>query len=251
MTIRPTIIRPEETASTNSYLLDLLASQPLPEGAVVVTNRQTAGRGQLDGGGWESAPGLNITMSVLLRPPKMYARRQFILSQIASLAVKDTLDRYAGGISIKWPNDIYCNDNKICGMLIENTLAGEYVTASIVGIGLNVNQDSFPPMDARPISLSMITGSKHDLEEILQSLLGRLLCRYADATRPGAALAPVQTAYAAALYRREGMHPYRDKGGLFLASIEGVENDGYLKLRLESGETRRYAFKEVSCVWDE
>lgn len=242
-------IRLEETRSTNSYLLDLLSSsEALPEGTVIAADRQTEGRGQQGGGGWESAPGLNITMSILLRPKKLYARRQFILSQIAALAVKETIDGYSGGVTVKWPNDIYYNDKKICGILIENNLTGNYVSTSVVGIGLNVNQTDFPPMDVDPVSLSMITGRRHNCEEIMRQTAERLLCIYADASRSASGLEAVRSKYSAALYRREGLHLYRDSEGEFMASIEGVEDDGYLRLRPESGETRRYAFKEVSCA---
>ena len=117
----PQIIRLEEASSTNHYLRDLLARGPLPEGSVVVTENQTAGRGQI-GNVWESEPGKNLTFSLVLYPDCIPANRQFLISQIAALSVKETLEAYTGDVTVKWPNDIYWKDKKICGMLIENDL---------------------------------------------------------------------------------------------------------------------------------
>lgn len=110
-----------ETTSTNNYLRGLVGKEPLPEGSIVVTEYQTAGRGQV-GNTWESEPGKNLMFSIILYPDFLPANRQFLISQIAALSVKETLDAYVDGITVKWPNDIYWHDQKICGMLIENDL---------------------------------------------------------------------------------------------------------------------------------
>ena len=116
----PLIILPE-TDSTNNYLTQLCNEQQsaVREFTTVIAERQTAGKGQR-GNSWESEDCRNITFSFVLYPTFIEARRQFILSQIVSLSIKEELDQWTEGISIKWPNDIYWNEKKICGILIEN-----------------------------------------------------------------------------------------------------------------------------------
>lgn len=120
--------------STNSALAAVAASRR--HGYTIMARTQTAGRGQR-GNTWEAEPGANITMSVLLRPQGLEARDQFALSEAVSLGITDTLARHGIDARIKWPNDIYVGDMKICGILIENSLAGSLVERSIAGIGLN------------------------------------------------------------------------------------------------------------------
>ena len=117
----PEIIHIRETNSTNNYLKELLQTQNVDEGTVVWADFQSAGKGQR-GNGWESEAGKNILFSIVLFPGFIKAGEQFILSQIVSLAVANCLQEYTAGISIKWPNDIYWNEKKICGILLEKQL---------------------------------------------------------------------------------------------------------------------------------
>ena len=135
------IIGLEETDSTNRYLSDLCDNAPsAPAEYTTVTARfQTSGKGQR-GNSWESEAGQNLLFSTVLYPRFVEARRQFVLSQIVSLAVKEELDTYTEGISIKWPNDIYWHEKKICGMLIENVLEGNRIGRCIPGIGINIQR---------------------------------------------------------------------------------------------------------------
>ncbi|MDE5982764.1 MAG: biotin--[acetyl-CoA-carboxylase] ligase, partial [Duncaniella sp.] len=140
MTI-PHIITLPEAGSTNTELAAIAAESP--HGTVVTTRCQTAGRGQR-GNTWEAAPGRNITMSVLLKPETILAREQFAVSEAVSLAIVTVLRRHLPAeahVAIKWPNDIYVNDLKICGILIENSLIGNRIGHSIAGIGININQE--------------------------------------------------------------------------------------------------------------
>ena len=137
------LIHISETNSTNSYLQTLCAKQQgVAAFTTVVADFQTSGRGQR-GNSWESEPKKNLLFSFVLFPDFLEARRQFLISQIVSLAIKEELDSYADDFSIKWPNDIYWKDKKICGMLIENDLMGRNISQSISGIGINVNQEAF------------------------------------------------------------------------------------------------------------
>lgn len=237
------IIRLEETASTNSYLCGLVEKEPLAEGSVVVADFQTAGRGQ-KGNSWESERGKNLMFSVILYPHFLPANRQFLISQITALSVKETLDEYVDGIAVKWPNDIYWHDRKICGMLIENDLSGKELRFSVLGIGININQREFRSNAPNPVSLAQITGLEYDRDEILNKFLKRLHERYRDLLRGHED--DIREDYRNTLYRSDGFYMYRDSGGAFEARIKEVETTGHLLLELRSGELRRYAFKEVS-----
>lgn len=239
----PQIIRLEETASTNSYLREWVEREHVAEGSVVVADFQTAGRGQT-GNSWESEGGKNLMFSVVLYPDFLPANRQFLISQITALSVKETLEEYADGITVKWPNDIYRRDGKICGMLIENDLSGRELRLSVLGIGININQREFRSDAPNPVSLAQITGQEYDRDEILNKFLKRLHERYLDLLRGRED--DIRRDYRNALYRGNGFHRYRDGGGAFEARIKEVETTGHLLLELRCGELRRYAFKEVS-----
>ena len=241
----PRIIRLQKTDSTNNYLHALARPEQLGEGSVVWAEFQTAGRGQI-GNSWESAEGENLTFSVVLYPTFLLANRQFLISQITALSVKQTLDRYVDDITVKWPNDIYWRDRKICGMLIENDLSGQFIYSSILGIGININQKEFKSNAPNPVSLYQIIGKRTDRENFLQEFLERLYANYLLLLQEKEVL--IQEAYRQSLYRREGFYLYEDANGRFEAAIEEIEPSGYLHLRLRDNTIRRYEFKEVRFV---
>ena len=246
---QPRIIRLEETTSTNNYLRGLVGKEPLPEGSIVVTEYQTAGRGQV-GNTWESEPGKNLMFSVILYPDFLPANRQFLISQIAALSVKETLDAYVDGITVKWPNDIYWNEKKICGILIENDLSGHHIGRSISGIGVNINQDVFRSNAPNPISLKQITGKDHDRYLILANIMKRVKEYYtllqADTSNNAADI--ITERYVRSLFRRNGFHRYADADGEFLACLLRVEPDGRFILKDQTGKERGYLFKEVQYL---
>jgi len=239
------IQRLEETDSTNKYLREQLSRETLPQFTVITTRFQSSGRGQR-GNSWESERGKNLLFSVLLRPNFISAKSQFVISQITSLAIIEALSRFAPGFTIKWPNDIYWNEQKICGMLIENDLAGINISESILGIGVNINQDAFVGNAPNPISLKTITGKEQDNEEILTDILHRLSVCY-DLLQQGD-METINNRYHDSLFRKDAFYRYSDKNGSFSAKIVRVEQDGKLILYTESGEERGYLFKEVQCV---
>ena len=243
----PQILWLKETDSTNNHLRRLLDKEQLPEGSLVVTDFQTAGKGQV-GNSWESEAGENLMFSILLYPDFIPANRQFLISQIASLSVKETLDAYTDFIQVKWPNDIYWKDRKICVMLIENDLSGQLLYCSIIGIGLNLNQSLFRSNAPNPISLTQITGKKYDREEVLNRFLRIFFQYYCLLLQEKEE--EVRIAYMQALYHGEGYHRYRDGQGQFEARIQAIEPTGHLILQLRDGEQRRYAFKEVTTLVD-
>lgn len=241
----PQIMHLPEVVSTNQSLRACIGSRLLPEGSVLWADNQTAGRGQM-GNSWESEPGKNLTFSVVLYPDVIPVNRQFLLSQITALSVQETLSQYTDEVRIKWPNDIYWKDQKICGMLVENDLAGTTIYCSIIGIGLNLNQDCFVSNAPNPISLTQITGKHYDREEILHQFLSRFYSYYLLLLQEKEE--EIRQAYQSVLYRNDAYYPYQDAEGSFDACIEGIELTGHLLLKLRDGSIRRYAFKEVSCL---
>lgn len=214
----------------------------MEELTVVVADFQTSGRGQR-GNSWESAPGKNLLFSTVIFPEFLEARRQFLISQIISLAIKEELDTYTTDISIKWPNDIYWKEKKICGMLIENDLMGRNISQSIIGIGININQEIFHSSAPNPVSLLQITEEEHDLFEILKNIMLRIQSYYSLLKKGDTTSIACQ--YEKSLFRREGMHRYKDANGEFLARIVCVEPEGKLILEDEKLIKRGYMFKEV------
>lgn len=242
------IRRLETTDSTNNLLASLCDAQPLPEFTTVWAENQTAGKGQR-GNSWESEYGKNLLFSTVCYPDTLPARHQFLLSMALSLAVCDTLSTYTGSISIKWPNDIYWKDKKICGILIENELQGTCIARCIAGIGINVNQTNFRSSAPNPVSLKHITGQDIDRNMLLTRFLEHFIPLYqALRNQPDETAARLHQRYLEHLYRRNGLYPYADENGTFQARILTTEPDGHLLLEDENGQVRRYAFKEVQYI---
>ena len=243
----PHYIKVSQTASTNTYLSRLAAT--LPGGTVIYTPCQTAGRGQ-KGNSWESEDGKNLTFSLLLKRPPLKARDQFYLSEAAALAVVEALTALAGdGFTVKWPNDVYWQDKKICGMLLENSLDGSDIATCIVGIGLNVNQERFVSDAPNPVSLLNITGQEHDLESLLKRVCSRIE-QLVNTLDNATAREQLHRQYMAVLYRNDGQqHLWEDAAGhRFMASVAGIAPDGTLTLQHDDGTTRDYLFKEVKHI---
>ena len=245
-----------EVHSTNSWLLEQLQQgNDLADGTVVWTDAQTAGRGQR-GNVWESEPGKNLTFSLLLRPDTLAPRDQFVISEVAALSVLYGLqtvlpDDVAQRVSVKWPNDVYVGDEKICGMLVENQLQGSKIAYSIVGIGLNVNQEKWVGNAPNPTSVKCQIGKDTALLPLLNAICDRIyLGMEALSASPEEMFQQLHADYVTHLYRSEGFHPYVDaESGLpFEAELVDVESNGILHLRDKEGKERAYGFKEVKFV---
>jgi len=156
--------------STNHFALALIRDKKPAEGTVVVAEEQTEGKG-LDGNIWDSEPGKNLTFSVIIYPDFLDPSNQFYLNIITSLAVRDALKQCLPEekICIKWPNDIYHGDKKISGILIKNQISGVTLQSSIIGVGININQEKFDASVPNPVSVKMITGNDYDSAVCLQS----------------------------------------------------------------------------------
>lgn len=231
------IIHIKETNSTNRWLKENGKGN-----MVAVADFQTAGKG-CGSNSWESEKGKNLTFSLLIHPIEIHASRQFLISEAVSVALCKTLARYLESptpLSIKWPNDIYYGDRKICGMLIENMLQGSTIKDSIIGIGLNVNQETFRSDAPNPVSMYQILGRETDRETLLEEFLKQLEQAFKSKDTP--------TAYRRLLYHRDGYFDYEDARGRFKAKLLDVLLGGNLVLLDTEGTARYYAFKEVIFV---
>ena len=232
----------KETPSTNELLWNKIRQENLPEGFVLYTDFQLAGKGQL-GNSWESERSKNLLFSMVLYPEKIMPDKQFVISELVSVAIKNTLDTYCKDISIKWPNDIYWKDKKIGGILIENSLQGKNIRFSVIGIGLNVNQTTFVSNAPNPVSLSMILGKDADLLQLMNQIHSQIMQLYIRLD-----ITSIHKTYCDMLYRKNGYHVYRVDDKEFDAKIIGVDLDGRLNLETKEGECCNYYFKEVSFV---
>lgn len=215
---------------------------------VVWTKRQTAGRGQM-GNGWESEADKNISFSMLLKPEFIHPREQFVISQLTALAVAESVA--LDGVSIKWPNDIYVDDDKLAGILIENRLQGQKLSHCVLGIGININQEHWVGNAPNPTSMKLKSGIETDPEEMLNKVTQRITHYYTmlKADTVGTT-ALIKQRFMQKLYRREGFFPYRDaeSGEAFEAKINDILTDGRMVLGLADGTERTYWFKEVKFV---
>lgn len=230
--------------STNAWLQQALLEQQLPEGVLVYTSYQTNGRGQLTNV-WESEKDKNLLFSMLFTPVWLPVKDQFVLSQAVALGVVRFLNKFQAGFKVKWPNDIYWNDKKIAGILIENNLQGAVIGSSVVGIGLNINQMEFLNDAPNPVSLAQITGQTYSLQTCLTELQQTIWQAYLQAQHNPR---QIRNDYLNVLYRYQTWAMYQDETGLFEGKITDVENRGYLHVLSSNGQAKRYAFKEVHFV---
>ena len=229
------IVHIDETDSTNRWLKDH------GEGTMVVaTDYQTAGKG-CGSNSWESERGKNLTFSMLIHPDGIAAREQFRITEVVSVALCRTLQPYIyNKVEIKWPNDIYVGDRKLCGILIENRLQGNVIVDCIIGIGLNVNQRVFLSDAPNPVSMYQLTGQETDREALLADFLQTFDQEWQSKANG--------SEYRELLYRKGKDGLYEAKTGRFVAKLTDVLPDGRLLLVDEAGKERTYAFKEVSFI---
>ncbi|UTA67017.1 biotin--[acetyl-CoA-carboxylase] ligase [Emticicia sp. 21SJ11W-3] len=228
--------------STNDVAAEKIQNEKIFDGTLVITSDQTAGRGQR-GNTWETMPGQNITMSVILKPDFLSAADQFNLNIAVSLGVHLFLSKYIqAGLTVKWPNDIYVGNRKMGGILIENSLAGSRLSHAIVGIGVNINQLSFS--NSKVISLRLATQQD---EFDLEALVGELcvcLEKYYLQLRNGH-IAEQKKEYLQHLFRFDETHYYTSGQERFAGKIVDVAPNGALMIEV-NGAVRTFDFKEVA-----
>ncbi len=244
--MKPNIIHLTETGSTNSYAIEMLAKDRPEEGCVIITDHQTLGKGT-DTNTWESEKGKNLTFSLILYPT-FTADKQFILNKVISLGICNFLQAELSqdDVTIKWPNDIYIADKKICGILIQNSVIGNQLNYMIVGIGFNVNQTNFKSDAPNPVSMKMITGKTYDLNEILDKLLSFIFEKYVSLKSLSSR--QIENEYHEALYRREEWHEFIVNGMKTYARITGTNTYGQLLLETESRQLLTCDLSEVKFI---
>ena len=198
----------DETSSTNEYLKEILSDNNLLEGLAVVAKYQNSGKGQGENS-WESECDKNLTFSLLLKPKFIEAEHMFMVSKIISLGIINYLNSLnpESIFTIKWPNDIYYNNKKLAGILIENSLWGSKLNYSIIGIGININQEVFISNAPNPISLKNIFGEEFNLNECLNAILEHI--NYWYNSLKNREFERINSTYLSNLYRKNGLFEYQ------------------------------------------
>jgi BirA family biotin operon repressor/biotin-[acetyl-CoA-carboxylase] ligase len=245
MIIGNNLIFYENLPSTNARAAHLLKNCEIQEGTIIYTNYQSAGRGQ-KGDSWESEDGKNLLFSVVLFPSMIHPADQFFISMSVSLGICDFLKRYIPSFMIKWPNDIYVNNDKIAGILIENSIMSDHIENTIAGIGLNINQKKFLSDAENPVSLSIITGENYDLAICLEQLASDLDESYKQLLSGN--FAQIKHKYVSKLYRLNQWCNFRDQFGIYSGRIISVTDTGRLQIERPDGNIIEYSFKEVDFI---
>ncbi len=238
----------ESLDSTNKYMFDFITKNEADEGMVVIANTQTQGKGNANNK-WESEADKNLTFSILLKPDFIDAEDQFSITQIISLSILNALSKYldANRLRVKWPNDIYFSDKKLGGILIQNTIKGPKISNSVVGIGINVNQEKFTSDAPNPGSIMLITHEVVDKEILLKEILNNINDYYSRLM-----LFPsnkwLENQYLEKLYAINETLSFKDKNGEFKGMIRGIDKFGRIIISHEKGEDIIYAFKEVEFI---
>ncbi|MDP3462901.1 MAG: biotin--[acetyl-CoA-carboxylase] ligase [Bacteroidales bacterium] len=234
-----------ETDSTNLQAHAIIALNGDQEKFLISTDFQSSGKG-LEENEWVSQPGLNLLFSMALQPKWIAASKQFLITQAVSLGVIEVVKEYveSDSLRIKWPNDIYIGDRKLAGMLISNTISGSDLLWSVIGIGLNVNQVSFPARLPNPVSLALETGNTFNINILLEKLVYKIdqlliKCRFVSTVES------LQQLYLDRLYRYQQWAPYDYQEETIEARIAGVNEFGQLRLEMRNGKLIYCNYKEI------
>ena len=234
----------DEISSTNDWLMSRISNQKFHEGTVVVTSVQTNGKGQR-GSQWYSQPYKSLTFSVLLKPRFLSPIHAFDLSICVALALSDSLNKLRTGFKIKWPNDIYFEDKKIAGVLIENQMNRSVYQNAVVGIGLNVNQLHFDDL-SNAISLKQIIGLEFPVEKVMQHICESLEARYLM-LRSGH-FKDLKKAYMSNLYGLNQLQSFMVDNKKLNGKIIDVLRNGFLQIELMDGKICDYDIKEIKFL---
>lgn len=237
----------EVTDSSNNYAKQLIAAKKATHGTVVLTYCQKAGKGHA-GNHWESEAKKNLLMSLVLFPEFLPAEKQFYLSKLISLGIVDLLNEEIPDelVKIKWPNDIYVDDRKLAGILIENSVSGHYMHSSVVGVGLNLNQMNFSNEIPNPVSLKQLTGKSYSIGEMVDRLQEKFYYWYAHLELQQ--ITAIDIAYFSKLYRKNKWSRFRKNNLEFDARINGIGEYGQLILEEKNGRLSEYQFKEIEFI---
>jgi BirA family biotin operon repressor/biotin-[acetyl-CoA-carboxylase] ligase len=236
------IIQLDTVDSTNNYAAKLIKKTKVVNGMAVLTKRQLAGKGQR-GAEWVSQPGENLTSSIILFP-NIEVSDSFYLNIISALAIKKTLADFEIFAEIKWPNDVFVNQKKIAGILIENQLMATRIKSSIVGIGLNVNQKHFGD-NLIANSIYLMSGVENELSSVFIKLHAYLDFYFDLLLNKQYGI--LKNAYLKAMYQRGELRKYEDENGVFEGEIIGIDQKGKLLVKAQN-KLSTYDFKEIKFL---
>jgi BirA family biotin operon repressor/biotin-[acetyl-CoA-carboxylase] ligase len=229
--------------STNLEAQRLLAEGPVENGLTILALEQTHGRGQM-GRTWIAEAGYHLSMTIIYLPERMDPAELSTLGMKISLGITEAIQALDANLHplIKWPNDIYVKDHKLCGILIENSLSGGRVQHSIIGIGLNVNEDSFPPEIPNAVSLHLLTGKKYNLQDVAVVIRIHVL----NMLETNAPLWKAR--FDQCVFGKEKIYSFTSGDLTFKARVTGVSDEGHLQLVTDSGEQKSFKSHEVKWV---
>jgi BirA family biotin operon repressor/biotin-[acetyl-CoA-carboxylase] ligase len=236
------LVQLQSVDSTNNLASRYLKQGKAEEGTVILAVHQTSGRGQ-GNNTWVSEKGSNLLFSIILKPDFLPACKQFYLSMAVALGIQGYISGLGIPALIKWPNDIVVNRKKLAGVLIENTVLSRNLNSSVIGIGMNVNQQIFPPDLPDPTSLALEAGHSFDLSDSLKELLSSLEVPI-NKLYQGNHI-EIKSAYLNRLWLMNTAAVFMDQTGSFKGRIVDIADTGELVVKKTGGETRTYGFKEV------
>lgn len=240
------IKRFQQIESTNILAEDWIADELPAEGSAVIADFQTKGAG-MAGNSWESEAGKNLLISFILYPDFLDASDQFMINKVVSLAVQECVRRFVVSteISVKWPNDIYAGNRKIAGILSRNSISGNKMVYSVVGIGLNVNQEKFSREIPNPVSMKMLTGSETDRDEVMKNLALQFENYYQ--ILKGDDKRSIDELYLNSLYKLNQKALFMQNKEPFAGIIKGVSRFGFLQIAV-NGVIKEFDIKDVQFV---
>ncbi len=236
-------IKLKKIDSTNTYAINFVGKHNPVEGTLVQADYQSAGHG-IDNNHWESEKEKNILISIVLYPDFLLPERQFLLNKMVSLSILDFLKGKISDnrLSIKWPNDIYVDELKIAGILINNTISGNTLETSVIGIGVNINQEIFISDAPNPVSLKMLTDIDYSISICIDELCVCLENRYSQLKN---SVDQIDTDYFNSLFRFGKFHNYKFKDENILGKIIGTDEFGKLIIEKPTSEILTCDFKEI------
>lgn len=243
------LIKLNSIDSTNSYASELIRKEDVKDGTLVCTFNQTKGRGQR-GNSWLGEANKNAALSYILHPTFLAVNKQFLLTKTVSLAVADLMAvmlseaKEPVEIKIKWPNDIYVNGKKIAGILIENSLSKNTIKTSVIGIGININQENFPE-GIKATSLKLLTHKEQNLMNCIERLCEFIEARYLQLKSESKL---INEAYLNRLYQLNEWKSYLENDKIIEGYITGITELGKLKMQLRSNETKEFDLKEIGFL---
>jgi BirA family biotin operon repressor/biotin-[acetyl-CoA-carboxylase] ligase len=238
------IIKLDTINSTNSYLRELAIHQDVDNFTVVSAKHQSEGKGQIDKK-WITEPNKNLTFSILIKEKYQIQHKKYINIAV-SLALHDWFtQKKINNLSIKWPNDIMAGSKKLSGILIETMIRGSKIYHTVIGIGINVNQQQFSSEIKSASSLLLETSKTYDLDLLLLEILPIIQNRIQDFL--SGKFKELEEAYSKLLYRKDIPSNFVDnQGNRFAGSITGISQDGNLLISTENGSVREFGIKEVA-----